>query len=553
MTPLDWLIVILYLGGMILMSFWLGRGQESQEDYFVGGRDLPWWAVGLSTMATQSSATSFISIPAFVALKPDGGLKYLQWELAVPLSMIFIMIFLIPFFRKLNLISVYEYLEKRFGSKTRTFLASVFLVSRGLGTGVGLYAVSIVIAVILSIQPLQAILLIGVITLIYDTIGGMKAVVYSDVIQMIVLMAGIAICSYYSFQIGGGVEGLVAALSGSSLSTGSGFDPSRLKAFDIGHTGLGDGSNYNFWAMTLGGFFLYASYYGCDQSQTQRELSAPTLADTKYSLIFNGLARFPLIIMYVAMGVLLAAAYTSSPGFQELMSGYIDQSRFDYLLPVFILNFVPDGLRAIIFAAILAAAMSSLDSSLNSLSASTMQDFVERYTGLSGSRKYFLIMSKVTTVLWGVFAIIAASGLHFLRSSDTVVEVINMVGSIFYGPILATFIMGVAVACVSGPAIITGVVCGVGFNLYLALFCPDISWLYWNAFGFIVAALVSYLSSLTIFRTTNRPDDSLILWNSGVLAGQKKWIPWYLVLLTYFLFIVFFSLTVSSWLIGFCR
>ena len=117
MTPLDWLIVILYLGGMILMSFWLGRGQESQEDYFVGGRDLPWWAVGLSTMATQSSATSFISIPAFVALKPDGGLKYLQWELAVPLSMIFIMIFLIPFFRKLNLISVYEYLEKRFGSK----------------------------------------------------------------------------------------------------------------------------------------------------------------------------------------------------------------------------------------------------------------------------------------------------------------------------------------------------------------------------------------------------------------------------------------------------
>lgn len=532
-TTIDWIIVVFYLIGMILLSFYLGRGQESQDDYFVGGRNLPWWAVGLSTMATQSSATSFISIPAFVALKPDGGLKYLQWEFAVPLSMIFIMIFLIPFFRNLKLISVYEYLEKRFGPKTRTFLASVFLISRGLGTGVGLYAVSIVIAVILGIPTIAAIFLIGIITLIYDTIGGMKAVVFSDVIQMGVLLSGIFITCYFAADLAGGFGNVIASL-----------DASRLTTVDFTHTGLGDGSNYNFWAMVFGGFFLYASYYGCDQSQTQRELSAPTLHDTKLSLIFNGLARFPLIVLYVLMGVYLSGALQSSVEYQNLMAPYLESNRYDYLLPTFILHYIPTGLRAVIFAAILAAAMSSLDSSLNSLSASTMQDFIERYSNIKGDQKKFLILSKLTTVSWGIFAILSAIGLFYWQSADTVVEIINKVGSVFYGPILATFIMGVAVTSISGAAIIIGVLCGVLTNLCLFLFVPSVSWLWWNAIGFLITSLVSYLLSLSVLQIDKSPDDSLILWRSGVLSSLGKYVKWYFVLVVYFVIMLIFSILV---------
>ncbi len=198
MNTLDWTVIGFYMAGMIVLSVRMGRGQESQEDYYVGGRDLPWWAVGVSTTATQSSSVSFISVPAFVALVQGGGLTWLQYEVAVPLAMIFIMIFLLPLFRKLELISVYEYLELRFGSGTRSFLSAVFLFSRGLGTGVGVYASAIPISVALGLDLSVTILAIGIITLIYDTIGGMKAVVYSDVLQMVILLAGIGLCIGYA-------------------------------------------------------------------------------------------------------------------------------------------------------------------------------------------------------------------------------------------------------------------------------------------------------------------------------------------------------------------
>ena len=151
MTTLDWIVVDVYICGLIGMSVYLGKGQSDQDDYYVGGRNLPWWAVGISTMATQSSAISFISIPAFVALREGGGMKWLQYELAVPIAMIFIMVFLLPFFRKLKLVSVYEYLELRYGPGARTFLSGVFLISRGFGTGVGVYATALVLTAMLGI------------------------------------------------------------------------------------------------------------------------------------------------------------------------------------------------------------------------------------------------------------------------------------------------------------------------------------------------------------------------------------------------------------------
>ncbi|MFP4497010.1 MAG: sodium:solute symporter family transporter [Vulcanimicrobiota bacterium] len=521
---LDWFIIVLYFIGMIYLSIYLSKGQENQEDYYVGGRDLPWWAVGLSTMATQTSAISFISIPAFVALKAGGGLRWLQYELAVPLAMIFIMALLLPFFRKLELISVYEYLEMRFGKATRYFLAGVFLFSRGLGTAVGLYAAAIILSVCFGIPLLYTIILLGVVTLIYDTIGGMKAVVYSDVIQMGILMLGIIFCCYYALaDVGGFLEAIRL------------FPKEQLVSLDM-NWGF-NGETFPFWGFLIGGFFLYSSYYGADQSQTQRELSAPTIEDTKKSLVFNGYFRFPLTLMYVLMGIVVGAYVISNTEIMNMIPTVNGEAKIDYMLPLFLMIKIPAGIKAIIFAAMLAAAMSSLDSAINSLSASTMRDFVEQFIDVRDTEKKYLFLSKVTTVCWGIVITVLAFGVKYMSTS--VVESINKIGSAFYGPILAAFIVGVATRRVNGKGVIAGILAGVGINVVLWLAAPQIFWMWWNLTGFVVAVVTALLVSFA----TEEPDyekiDKFIIWNSDeLIQKEKKWIPQYLILVGYFFLIL---------------
>ena len=514
MNSLDWFIIIVYLGAMIGLSVYLGRSQSNEEDYFVGGRKLSWWAVGLSTMATQTSAISFISIPAFVALKEGGGLTWLQYELAVPLAIIIVMVFLIPFFRKLELVSVYEYLEWRFGSSVRYLVSAIFLISRGLGTGVGVYASGIVLTVCLGIPLWLTILIIGVVTVIYDTIGGITAVVYSDVIQMVVLLSGIIICIVYATEIVGGLDDVWAS-----------FPAARRIAIDPS-TGLeGAGASVPFWAFLLGGIFLYTSYYGTDQSQVQRELSAATTAETKKSLLLNGFARFPLTALYVLLGVVMLAVLQHSPELNQR----VPYDKPDYLVPQFILLYLPQGVRAVIFASLLSAAMSSLDSALNSLSAATVHDFIAPHLK---NKERLLLVSKLTTVSWGIFI----TGFAFLVGdiSETVIESINKIGSAFYGPILAAFIVGVLSRKASAGSITAGILAGVGFNLVLWLAAPGVYWMWWNMTGFLMAAGISYVVSL--FGPFAQPKNfsRYVLRGSDLLEAERDWWPVYGVLILYF-------------------
>lgn len=529
-TGLDWTIIAVYMAGLIALSVYVGRGQQDEADYYVGGRSLPWWAVAISTMATQTSVISFISIPAFVAIKDGGGLTWLQYELAVPLAMILVMVVLLPFFRKLELISVYEYLEHRFDRRMRLFISFVFLASRGLGTGIGVYATALVIQVVTGLELTIVILMVGVVTVIYDTIGGMKAVVWSDVIQMFVLIAGIFVCIYYSVDAAGGVDLVLG-----------GFDEARMQALEWNSgldTSVGlvppfeSGPETSFWAFLIGGFFLYASYYGADQSQTQRELSAPTLAGTKKSLIFNGLARFPLTCLYLALGVAVAGALAHSDVLQEAMVG----QKPDYLVPELVVRLVPSGIRAVLIAAMLAAAMSSLDSALNSLSAATMRDFIQGDRPLEGSRVLFL--SKLTTVVWGA----VITGFAFLVGglADTVLEAINKIGSAFYGPILAAFVLGVLSSRVRAAGALAGVVAGVGLNLTLWISDATIHFFWWNAFGFLVAVVVALVHAR--LGGGQAPAAEIVrrytLRGSGLLAAERAWIGWYAVLGVMFLIIL---------------
>ncbi|MDR4504970.1 MAG: sodium/solute symporter [Candidatus Scalindua sp.] len=505
MNTFDWSIIAVYLTGMIGLSVFLGRKQSNQDDYYVGGRNLPWWAVGTSTMATQTSAVSFISIPAFVALSPVGGLTLLQYEMAVPLSMIVVMVCLIPFFRKLELVSVYEYLELRFGLSVRYLVSSVFLISRALATGVGVYAIAIVLSVCMNTPLWLNILIIGIVTIIYDTIGGIAAVVYSDVVQMVILLCGITLCVAYAAADQGGFWIMLES-----------FPPERCHTIDMS----------TFWGFLVGGFFLYISYYGTDQSQVQRELSAPSLDDTKRSLFFNGFARFPLTICYIILGIAVGAVFLHSVDLQKA----VPADHLDYLVPQFILMYVPPGVRAILFAAILAAAMSSLDSALNSLSACTMRDFVERKQGLSEKR--ILLLSKLSTIMWGLII----SGFAFIvgNISKTILESINMIGSAFYGPILASFLMGVLTKRATAKGIFIGVVAGVAFNLFLWLKIQELFWMWWNLLGMAVSVLVTLIISQ--WTTPPRWDqvNKYTLKGNDILKAERRWIVFYLLLVIYF-------------------
>jgi len=519
MSTIDWAILAVYILGMVGMSMYLSRGQESADDYYVGGRNLPWWAVGISTMATQTSANSFIGIPAFVALKEGGGLTWLQYELAVPIAMIFVMVFLIPLFRSLELISVYEYLELRFDPFTRKAMSAVFLISRGLATGIGVYASAVVLEVCLGIPVWACILIIGITTIIYDTLGGMAAVVYSDVVQMVVLLVGLVLCIVMAVGETGGIAETIAAHSTDRLS---GVDPRH---------GIGDGSKAPFWGFLVGGFVLYTSYYGVDQSQAQRELSAPTTEDTKRSLVFNGIARFPLTILYLLMGLAIGAAYHAS----EDLQAAVPDDRLDQLVPQFILMHLPVGVRGILFAALLAAAMSSLDSALNSLSASTMADFIEPH--IAGASKedhdrYMLRASKVTTVAWGTVMTVFAFFVGGI--SDTVVEGINKVGALFYGPILAAFLTGILDRRARGRAMLAGVVLGVGINIVLWQLNPELYWMWWNVTGLFVAVFTT--SALSRLMDPPHPSklERTTLAFEGIVERERKWLRPYVILGAYF-------------------
>jgi SSS family solute:Na+ symporter len=523
MSLFDWCVIVFYICAMIGLSIWIGKKQASQEDYFVGGRNLPWWAVGLSTMATQTSAISFISIPAFVALKSDGGLTWLQYELGVPLAMIFLMAFLIPFFRNLRLVSVYEYLEGRFNPTVRYTVSLIFLISRGLGTGIGVYASAIVLAVCLGIPLWSTILIIGIVTIIYDTIGGISAVVYSDVVQMLVLISGLIACIVLAAGLVGGLDDIW-----------NHFPVSRRDALDMS-TGIGDGGRVPFWAFFIGGIFLYASYYGTDQSQVQRELSAKTTADTKKSLVLNGLARFPLTALYCALGMTMWLVYHRYPHFAQS----IPYDKPDYLVPQFILFFLPPGLRGLLFAALLAAAMSSLDSALNSLSASTMRDFI----GPSlKDRSRLLFYSKMTTISWGI--VITGFAFAVGSISETVIEGINKIGSLFYGPILATFILGVLSERTTPGGVLSGIVAGVVCNLTLWQFFEDIHWMWWNISGFLMAVLVGRAGSPFIKLSTLKDIRRYVLRGSDFIAKERSWLGSYILLVVYF----FMMILIMIWL-----
>jgi SSS family solute:Na+ symporter len=460
---LDLAILILYLAAVLFISLGFAWRQRTGRDYFLAGRAMGAVPLGLSIMANQASAVSLIGAPAFVALHEGGGLLWLQYELALPLAMLLLAGLLLPALRSAPGSSIYAYAEARFGRATRQTLAASFLLARGLSLGVILYASSLVVAEALGWSVSRALLAVGLFSVAYTSMGGIVADIWSDVVQLALLWGGTLVAAAY----------LIGITGTSALAA---IPRERAEALVFGALGLRDGSPFSFWPMLLGGLFLYLSYYGCDQSQAQRLLTARDEASARMSLLLNGLLRFPLVLTYCGFGLLLAGLLRSDPEFASLMEG----RPADSLVPVFIMSYLPVGLRGLLLAAILAAAMSSIDSALNSLAAVTLDDVL----GIDAARQS-VWLGRATSLAWGAFALI--SGLLFSRSGGGVLTLINQVGSAFYGPVLAVFALGVLAPGLSQRSVLLGFGLGLAGNLALARLAPGVSWLWWNPAGFLLA------------------------------------------------------------------
>ncbi|VEP14914.1 Sodium:solute symporter [Hyella patelloides LEGE 07179] len=497
MTIIDYIVLCLYLLGVAWLGTRFSKEQHSTEDFFLGGRNIPWWAIGLSVMATQASAITFIGAPGWGY---EGGLERITTYINVPLAVAFVVSTLIPFFYRAQIFTAYEYLENRFGSGTRTTIAVVFLVARGLATGVILYTPSLVLSVMTGWSVSICILIMAFLSVSYTVMGGISAVIWTDVVQMVFLWFGTGISIFLVLKsVPGGLEGVVQVAQEKQFLNA--LNPS----WDITET-------YTLFAGLLGGVIWHISYFGTDQSQVQRMLTAKSENQAKQSLMIAGLLMVPQMLLFLWIGIMLYVFY------QDRAFDNVNQ-----VFPTFIVEELPMGITGLVIAGVFAAAMSSLDSVLNSLAAVSVKDIYSRYIKRNASENHYLKVSRWLTIGWGLYATIAA---FFVENMGSVIEAVNKIGSFFYGPILGIFLLALLTRRISGSWATVGLLGGV-----VAVFAVDwltnISWLFYNVIGVVVclvlASLGRFLAPLPIEVAAQYKDR--ITWHS-----LNSWWTWALLL-----------------------
>lgn len=491
LTRTDWIVITLYLVAMLGLGVVLSRRQKSGTSFLVGDRRHGAVPVAISVLATQCSTNSILGAPAFIAFSVGGGLVWLQYELALPFAMIVVLLLLYPVFRRQQLTSIYSYLENRFDRSVRLALSGVFQLIRCLATAVTLYGVALLTGQITGLSFFWSVMLLGVFTLIYDYLGGIQGVIYSDVIQMFILvttLAGIAVLMIHEAD---GILPLFEALS-----------EERRQVLDFRHHGLGDGVDFAFWPMLVGGMLLYVSYYGCDQSQMQRLLATKSVQSGQRALLINGLFRFPLVALYCFLGVGLAYHSIQEPGFLGSLIASDGTLNLNLAVPAYMSVTLPSGVLGLGLVALFAAAMSSIDSVLNSLSAASLEDFVKPRVKRPLSDAQTLIVARVLTALWGILTL----GFTFLVGdiADTVIVAINKIGSLINGPILGVFLLGLLTRFVSGKGALFGLGLGLLMNVGFWLWVPSVSWLWWNLIGLVTTLAAGCLGSLPEIRWVGR-------------------------------------------------
>jgi solute:Na+ symporter, SSS family len=467
LNRLDLAIIAIYLIGITLFGLRFRKRQRTLRDYFLAGRDIPWWAISLSIVAAETSTLTIISIPG---LAYDTNLTFLQVVMGYVVGRFIIAFILLPHYFNGDLYTAYQLIETRFGPQLRTLTSGLFLLTRAAAEGVRVYAVSIVVSIALGTGEVTSIAIITLLTLIYTFEGGLAAVIWTDVIQTFIYVGGtlLGIATIIHLVPGGWahIHDVAAAAN-------------KFRVFDFTPTFW---KPYTFWAGLIGGAFLTTASHGTDQLIVQRLLAARNLRQAKTALLSSGAAILFQFGLFLVLGVMLFAYYM-------LPASYF--GRADRIYPTFIVSQMPHGISGVLIAAILAAAMSNLSAALNSLSSSTIVDFVLRRHPETDERKR-IRLSRMSTLAWAVVLFILA--ILCLHRVSRVVEVGLQIASVAYGALLGVFLLGVLTRRANQAGAMAGMLCGFVTELYLWL-CTPVPFTWWVMIGTVVTFVVGYCVS----------------------------------------------------------
>ena len=567
MQLFDWIVLVGTLLFIVIYGVWKTKGSKNVQDYILGNNETPWYTVGLSVMATQASAITFLSTPGQAY---HDGMGFLQFYFGLPIAMVVICVTFIPIYHKYKVFTAYEYLEKRFDLKTRSLAAVLFLVQRGLGTGLTIYAPAIILSALLGWNLTIMNIMIGVLVIIYTFSGGTKAVNVTQKQQMFVIMFGMFITFYLILYF------LPNDMTFSNaLHIAGANDKMNIVDFSFDPE-----EKYTFWSGITGGFFLALAYFGTDQSQVGRYLSGRSVRESQMGLIMNGLLKVPMQFFILLTGVMVFVFFQFNPvplNFNpnnkiaieksaykkqyhqlerklEALSEdkkvinllYIDQLNQDYDNPVlrnelvilsskekdlrdhakelilkadpnsetndkdyvffhFILNYLPKGLIGLLLAVIICAAMSSTASGLNALASTTAIDIYKRNVKEEKSEKHYVNVTKFFTLFWGIIAILFASvGTLF----ENLIQLVNIVGSIFYGTVLGIFLVGFYITHVQARSVFYSAIISqitIFIIYYFAIFVypsgeEKLGYLWLNFIGAMLTIVLSMLMQYCLFK-----------------------------------------------------
>jgi len=561
MSVIDWLVLCITLFAIIFYGVWKGRGTKNIEGYLLADRKLPWYHVGLSVMATQASAITFLSAPG---QGYNDGLRFVQFYFGLPLAMVVLCVTFIPIFHKLKVFTAYEFLEQRFDNKTRSLTAFLFLLQRGLSTGITIYAPAIILSTILEVDIIYTIIFNGCVVIAYTVYGGAKTVSYTQIFQMSIIFAGLFLAAYMVVRMLPQNVSFIDALHIAGKMN-------KLNAIDT-HFDLNN--RYNIWSGIIGGFFLQLSYFGTDQSQVGRYLTGKSITQSRLGLVMNGLLKVPMQFFILLIGVMVFTFYQFNQPpvffnkvevqkiensvfkteFKQLENEYtlahtnkqasvnqllealhtnnelgVDLARGElqiadkkssvirekvkalmekndpkaeindtnYIFLRFVTAQLPVGVIGLLIAVIFLASMGSMASGLNSLASTTVVDFYKRLFKKSETDMGYLSVSRWATVGWGVFCIITAL---YASKIGNLIEVVNILGSLFYGTILGIFMVAFYMKKIGGTAVFYAALIAEAFIVY-AWHTNMMAFLWLNVIGCVLVMGFAWLVESFLLKT----------------------------------------------------
>jgi len=526
MSNVDWIVLCITLFGIIIYGIYKSRTTKNLDGYFLSNRSMPWYLVLLSIMGTQASAITFLSAPGQAY---TDGMRFVQYYFGLPLAMIIICIVFVPIFRRLKVYTAYEFLEERFDLKTRTFTSFLFQLSRGLSTGISIYAPSLILSSLLGWNIHLTNIIMGGLLIIYTVSGGARAVAYTQKLQLIIIIIGMAIAGYM-------VVHLMPANIGFTEALQIGGDNGKMNVITNGMTDTGFDwkDKYNIWSGVIGGLFLALSYFGTDQSQVGRYLTAKDDKESKLGLLINGLVKVPMQFLILMIGVLVFSFYHYNKApiyfndtqisaakatikkdslnilekqyalvaadndaaktslrkqYKDVLKRALpaeDVNDTNYIFLRFVIDYLPRGLIGLLIAVIFLAAWGSIAAALNALASCTVVDIHKKFINKNLTPKMDYKISKMYTFFWGIFCILVAEFASNLGNS--LIETVNILGSLFYGVILGIFLVAFWIKQIKGQAVFYGAV--ISEIMVILIYKADvISFLWLNVIGAVLVII----------------------------------------------------------------